>query len=128
MKVSLGSDRSDWVITFGRSHLPLPCDRGSGLRLADLCSARIRWGRRAIKQGAVNNNDDENDDSDDDDVADDNGGGTHVADADAGPGEGSMPDGVTVAPNMSTSRVAVNGIVDAVGGAKKKAERNCATG
>ena len=36
-----GSDRSDWVLTFGRSHLPLPCDRGSILDFADLCSAHL---------------------------------------------------------------------------------------
>ena len=120
MKVSLGSDRSDRVVTFGRSHLPFPCDRGSRLRLADLCSARIRWGRRAIEQGAVGNNDDEIDNSDDDDVADDNCSGNKVADDDVS--EGSMPDDVTVAPNMNTPRVAVSGIVGVVGGAKTKAE------
>ena len=114
------------MVTFGRSHLPLPCDRGSRLRLADLCSARVRWGRRAIEQGAVGNNDDENDNSDDDDVADDNGDGDNVADDNAG--EESMPNDMTVAPNMNTPLEAVRGIDGAVGGAKGNGERSCAAG
>ena len=73
----------------------------------------------------MRNNDDEKDDSGDDDVVDDNGGGNNVADDDAS--EESMPNDVTVAPNMNTSRVVVSGIVGAVGGAKTKAERNCGT-
>ena len=51
--------------------------------------------------------------------------GSNVADDDVS--EGSMLDDVTVDPNMNTSRVAVSGIVGAVGGAKTKAERNCGT-
>ncbi len=33
--------RSDCVVTFGRSHVALPCGRGPILRFADLCSARL---------------------------------------------------------------------------------------
>ena len=89
--VSLGSDRSDRVVTFGRSHLPLPCDRGSILDFADLCSARILWGCRAIDSCCVwklltsnlDSDDDDDDNSDDDDVSDDND-GDNVAGDDVG--------------------------------------------
>ena len=108
-------------MTCGRSHVAQPCDRGSVLRFADFCSARIRWVCRAIERGKYN--EDENDDSDD--VADDNGAGDNVADDDAS--EESMPNDMTVAPNRNTPLDAVRGIVGAVGGAKTKAERNCGT-
>jgi hypothetical protein len=63
---------------------------------------------------------------DDDDVVDGDSDGDNVADDDAG--EESMPDDMAVAPKMNTFRVAGSGIVGAVGGAKTKAGRNCATG
>jgi hypothetical protein len=126
------------VVTFGRSHLPLPCDRGSILDLADLCSARLwfedpslftHWGWRAIDRDEVScfsKNDDDDDDFDGDDVDDDGDG--NVADDDAG--EKAMLDDVdrAVAPKMNTPLVAVSGMVGAVGGAKENAERNCASG
>ena len=61
-----------------------------------------------------------------DDVADDNGAGDNVADDNAG--EESMPNDMTVAPNMNTPLEAVSGIVGAVGGAKGNSERSCAAG
>ena len=67
---------------------------------------------------------DENDDSDD--VAEDNGAGDNVADDNAG--EESMPNDMTVAPNMNTPLGAVSGIVGAVGGAKGNSERSRAAG
>lgn len=112
------------MATCGRSHVAQPCDRGSVLRFADSCSARIRWVCRAIERGEFSNNEDENDDSDD--VADDNGAGDNVADDNAG-GE-SMLNDMTVAPNMNTPLEAVSGIVGAVGGAKGNSERSCAAG
>ena len=85
-------------MTCGRSHVAQPCDRGSVLRFADSCSARIRWVFRAIERGEYN--EDENDDSDD--VADDNGVGDNVADDASDASEESMPNDMTVAPNMNT--------------------------
>ena len=84
-----------------------PCNRGLRLNFADLCSARLLLGRRAIELGEISNND---------------------ADDDAG--EEAMPDDMdcAAAPKMNTSLVAVSGIVGAVGGAKENAERNCASG
>ena len=70
----------------------------------------------------LENDDDDDDNSDDDDFSDDNDGAANNA------GEESMPDDMTVAPNMNTFRVAVSGIAGAVGGAKTKAGRNCASG
>ena len=101
----------------------------SRLSFADLCSARLLLGRRAIELGEISNNDDDDDDddSDDDDVGDDDDGDNVAAD-DAG--GGAMPDDMdcAAAPKMNTSLVAVSGIVGAVGGAKENAERNCASG
>ena len=115
------------MVTFGRSHATIPYDRGSTLRFADLCSARLLLGRRAIELGEISNNDDDDDDDDseDDDVGDDDDGDT-VADA----GAKAMLDGVdcAVAPKMSTSLVAASGMIGAVGGAKENAERNCGSG
>ena len=95
----------------------------SRLNFADLCSARLLLGRRAIEPelGELFNNDDDDDDnSDDDDVSDDND-GDNVADDDAG--EGAMPDmDCAAVPKMNTSLVAISGIVGAVGGAKENAE------
>ncbi len=103
------------MVTFGRSPVALPCDRGSILRFADLCSARLwfedpslftHWGWRAIDRDEVRcfskNDDDDSDDSDDDDV-DDDGDGDNVADDDAG--EKAMLDDVdcAAAPKMNTS-------------------------
>ena len=65
---------------------------------------------------------DDDDDDNSDDVSDDNGGVVNNA------GEESMPDDMTVAPNMNTPLGAVSGIVGAVGGAKGNGERSCATG
>ena len=109
------------MVTFGRSHATIPYDRGSTLRFADLCSARLLLGRRAIERGFSNpDNDDDDDNSDDDDVSDDND-GDNVADDDAG--EGAMPDmDCAAVPKMNTSLVAISGIVGAVGGAKENAE------
>ena len=100
----------------------------SRLNFADLCSARLLLGRRAIELGEISNNDDsDDDDSDDADVGDDDD-GDNVADDDAG--EGAMTDDMdcAAAPKMNTSLVAVSEIVGAVGGAKENAERNCASG
>ena len=94
----------------------------SRLNFVDLCSARLLLGRRAIELGEISNNDDDDDDddSDDDDVSDDDD-GDNVADDDAG--EGAMPDmDCAAVPKMSTSLVAISGIVGAVGGAKENAE------
>ena len=110
------------MVTFGRSHATIPYDRGSTLRFADLCSARLLLGRRAIELGEISNNDDDDDDddSDDDDVSDDDD-GDNAADDDAG--EGAMPDmDCAAVPKMNTSLVAISGIVGAVGGAKENAE------
>jgi hypothetical protein len=65
---------------------------------------------------------DDDDDDNSDDVSDDNDGVVNNA------GEESMPDDMTVAPNMNTPLGAVSGIVGAVGGAKGNGERSCATG
>ena len=101
----------------------------SRLNFADLCSARLLLGRRAIELGEISNNDDDDDDdnSDDDDVSDDND-GDNVADDDAG--AKAMLDGVdcAVAPKMNTSLVVASGMIGAVGGAKENAERNCGSG
>ncbi len=109
------------MVTFGRSPVAQPCDRGSIFRFADLCSARLRWGWHAIERlgGEVSHDDDDNDD----DVGDD-GDGDNVADDD----RAMLDDMDCAAPKMNTSLVAVSGIVGAVGGAKENAERNCASG
>ncbi len=75
----------------------------------------------------LKDDDDDDDNSDDDDVSDDND-DDNVADDDAG--AKAMLDGVdcAVVPKMSTSLVAVSGMVGAVGGAKENAERNCGSG
>jgi hypothetical protein len=83
------------------------------------------WGWRAIGwdgYSCLKNDDDDDDNSDDDDVSDDNDGAANNA------GEESMPDDMTVAPNMNTPLGAVSGIVGAVGGAKGNGERSCAAG
>ncbi len=129
------------MVTFGRSHLPLPCDRGSILDFADLssCSAHLwlldpslftHWGWRAIGwdgYSCLKSDDDYDDNSDDDDVSDDND-GDNVADDDAG--AKAMFDDVdcAAAPKMNTSLVAASVMVGAMGGAKENAGRNCDSG